>query len=152
MRGHLLDGAGHVGQIVGAVGAQGADVLGGANRMMDHRPLAGLELEGQAHGLKRQQQIGKDDGRVHAQLFGGGDGDLGGDLGLLADLHQRVVLAHVAVFLHVAACLAQKPDRGAVDGSAQAGANKAAAVQNGVGSGLGEDFCGGLGDDRIHTR
>jgi hypothetical protein len=43
-----------------------------------------------------------------------------------------VVLADVAVLLHVAAGLAQKPDRGAVDGLAQAGADKAAAVENGL--------------------
>ena len=99
---------------------------------MHHRAFAGLELERQAHGLERQQQVGKDDGRVHAQLFRGGDGDFGGELGLLADFDQRVVLADVAVFLHVAAGLAQKPDRRAVDGLAQAGAHKPAAFEHGV--------------------
>ena len=103
MRGHFFDCPRHVSQIAGAVGAQRAHILGGAHRMMHHRPLAGLKLEVQAHRLQRQQQVGKDDGRVHAQLFRGGDGHLGGQLRLLADFHQRVVLAHVAVLLHVAA-------------------------------------------------
>ena len=125
----------YVGQVVGAVGAQGTNVFGGADGMMNDGTLAGLELERQAHGLERQQQVGKDDGGVHAQLFRGGDGDLGGDVGLLADFHQRVVLAHVAVLLHVAASLAQKPDGRAVDGAAQTGADKAATVENGVGGG-----------------
>ena len=136
VRGDFLDGAGDVSQIAGAVGAQGAHVVGGADGMMDDRPLAGLELEVQAHRLQRQQQVGEDDGRVDAQLFRGGDGDLGGDLRLLADFDQRVVLADVAVLLHIAAGLAQKPDRRAVDGLAQAGAEKAAAVEAGLVGGL----------------
>ena len=123
------NGAGHVSQIVGAVGAQRAHILGRADGMMHHGPFAGLKLEVQAHRLQRQQQIGKDDGRIHAQLFGGGDGDFGGEIWLLADLHQRVVLADLAVLLHIAAGLAQKPHRRAVDGAAQAGADKAAALR-----------------------
>jgi hypothetical protein len=82
---------------------------------MHHGPLARLELEGQAHGFEGQQQVGKDDGRIDAELFSGGDGDFSGQIGLLADFDQRVVLADVAVLLHVAAGLAQKPDGGAVD-------------------------------------
>ena len=66
MGGHLLDGAGHVGQVVGAVGAQRVHMLRGADRVMNHGPLAGLKLKRQAHGLQWQQQIGKDDGGVHA--------------------------------------------------------------------------------------
>ena len=102
---------------------------------MDDGAFAGLELEVEAHGLERQQQVGKDDGGVDAEFFGGGDGDLGGDVGLLADFDQGVVLADVAVLLHVAAGLAQEPDGGAIDGLAQAGADKAAAVEDGFGDG-----------------
>ena len=51
MCGHLLNGACYVSQFGGAVSAQGAYVLGSAHRMMHHRPLAGLELEVQAHRL-----------------------------------------------------------------------------------------------------
>ena len=100
--------------------------------MMHHRPLARLKLERQSHRLQRQQQIGKDDRRIHAQLFRGRNRHLGGNLRLLADLHQRVVLAHVAVLLHVAPRLAQKPDRRAVNGLAQASAHKTAAIENRV--------------------
>ncbi len=97
--------------------------------------FACLELEGQAHGLEGQQKIGKDDGGVHAELFRGGDGDFGGDVGLLADFDQRVVLADVAILLHVAASLAQEPDRRAVNRLAQAGADEAAAIEERVRSG-----------------
>ena len=55
VRGHLLDGAGDVRQIGGTVGAEGAHVLGGADRMVNHRSLAGLEFEVQSHRLERQQ-------------------------------------------------------------------------------------------------
>ncbi len=127
VRGNFLDGAGDVAKFVGAIGAQGCHVVGGAHGMMHDRAFAGLEFEGQAHGLERQQQVGKDDGRVDAELLGGGDGDLGREVGLLADFNQRVVLADVAVLLHVAAGLAQKPDGRAIDGLAQTGADKAAA-------------------------
>ena len=135
MSSDLLNGAGHISQVLGAVGAQRADIFGGAHGVVNHRPLAGLEFKGQAHGLQRQQQVGKDDGCVHAQLFSGGDGDLGGQLRLLADLHQRVVLADVAILLHVAAGLAKKPHRRAIHRPAQAGANKTASVEDGFGGG-----------------
>ena len=112
----------------------GADIFGGADGMMDYGALAGLKFEVEAHGLKGQQQIGKDDGGIDAEFLGGGDGDFSGQFRLLADLDQGVVLADVAILLHVAAGLAQKPDGRAVDGAAQAGADEAAAVEDSVGS------------------
>jgi len=102
----FFNGAGNVGQIAGAVGAQGADVIGGADGAVDDGAFAGLEFEVEAHGLEGQQQIGKDDGGVDAKLFSGGDGDLRGQLGLLADFNQCVMLADLAILLHVAAGLA----------------------------------------------
>ena len=91
--------------------------------------FAGLEFEGQSHGLERQEQVGKDDGRVDAELFRGSDGDFRGEVGLLADFNQGVVLSDVAIFLHVAACLAQEPNWCPVDGLAQAGTQKPAACE-----------------------
>ena len=105
-------------------------IFGRAHRMMHHRPFARLKFKRQPHRLERQQQIGKDDGRVNAQLFGRGDGHFGGQFRLLADFHQRVVLANVAVFLHIAPGLAQKPDRRAIDRLAQAGPHKSGAFEN----------------------
>ena len=46
------------------------------------------------------------------------------------------MLAHVAVFLHVAAGLAEKPYGSAINGTAKAGADKAASVENSVGGGF----------------
>ena len=118
MSGDLLDCAGHVGKIVGAIGAECANVIGCTNRMMHDWAFAGLKLERQAHGLQRKQQVGKDDGGIHTELLRGGDRDLGGDFGLLADFHQSVMFANVPVFLHVAPGLAEKPYRGAINGAA----------------------------------
>ncbi len=65
-------------------------------------------------------------------FFRRGDGDFRSDFRLLADLDQRVMLADVAVLLHVAAGLAQKPHRRPVDRLAQAGTHKAGALQQRV--------------------
>ena len=72
-------------------------------------------MKGQAHDFEREQEIGEDDGGVDAEKFGGGDGDFGGERGLLADFEQRVLLADGAVFRHVASGLAHEPDGSAVD-------------------------------------
>jgi len=79
----FLDSAGYIGEVGGAVGAQDANVLSGADGMVDDGTLAGLELEGQSHGFERQQQVGKDDGRVHTELFSGSDGDFAASSGCL---------------------------------------------------------------------
>ena len=57
---------------------------------------------------------------------------------MLADFHQGVVLADIAIFLHVAAGLAQEPNRRAIDRTAQAGADKSAAVKDGFDGRLGK--------------
>jgi len=130
--GDFLDGAGDVGKIFGLVSTQGEDVGGSANGMMDYRSLACLELERQAHWLKRQEQVSKDDGGIDAEFFGGSDGDFGGDLRLLADFDQSVMFADVAVLLHVAAGLTEEPDGRAVYGFAEAGADEARALEQAV--------------------
>ncbi len=99
-------------------------------------------------GSRGSKQVGEDDGGVDAELFRGGDGDFGGDLRLLADFDQGMVLADVAVLLHVAAGLAQKPDGRAIDGFAQAGAQKAAAVEERVFSSKAWD--GEVGINNLH--
>ena len=88
----------------------------GADGLLDHRAFGGGEVEGQTHDFQRKQQVGKDDGGVDAQSLGGGDGDFGGQRGLLADFDEGVVLADFAVLGHIAARLAHKPDRSRVSG------------------------------------
>jgi hypothetical protein len=94
---------------------------------VDNRPFTGEELEVEAHRCEGQEEIGEDDGGVDAEALGCRDGDFGSDLGGAADVEQGVVLAHRHVLGHVAACLAQQPDGGAVYRKPQAGANEAAA-------------------------
>ena len=101
---------------------------------MDDRTLAGHELKGQPHAFEWQKQVSEDDRCINIELLRGGDGDLGGELGLLADFEQGVMLANRLVLRHITARLAQEPYRGAIDGATQAGAHETAAGgERGVG-------------------
>ena len=90
---------------------------------VDDRALALGELEGRAHRLERQEDVGEEDRRVHAELERL-ERDLERELGRLADLEHRVLLAERAVLGHVAARLAHHPDGRAVHGLAAAGAKE----------------------------
>lgn len=95
---------------------------------MHARTFVGDELEVEAHGREREKEVGEDDGGVDAEVFGGGDGDLGGERGCAADFEERVFGADGAILRHVAAGLAEEPDGSAVNGPAEAGTNEAAAL------------------------
>ncbi len=131
----LADGFGDVAELAGAVGAESLYVLERAYGPMHDGAFAVEELELEAHGREGEEEIGEDDGGVDAEALGGGDGDLGGEGGGAADVEQRVMAAHGHVLRHVAAGLAEKPDRGAIDGLTQAGADEAAAGIGGDGFG-----------------
>ena len=126
MGGYFFYGAGDVGEVFGAVGAEGGDLVVGADGDVDLRAFAGDEFEVEAHGGEGQEEIGEDDSRVDTEALGGGDGDFGGDVRGAADFEEGVVLADGHVLGHVAAGLAEEPDGGAVDGLAEAGADEAA--------------------------
>jgi len=96
----------------------------------ERQGLARLEFEIEPHGLKRQQQVGEDDRSINTG-FSAAVMVTSGQVWMLADFHQGVVLAGIAIFLHVAAGLAQEPYRHAIDRTAQAGADKSAAVKDG---------------------
>ena len=85
---------------------------GGADRVVDDRAFALGEFELEAQGLEDQQDVGEEDRGVDPQAFGGGDGDLGGQLGALAELQERDAGADVPVFGHVPAGLPHQPDGG----------------------------------------
>ena len=85
-------------------------------------PLA--NSNGAPIGSSGQEDVGEEDRRVdaeHERL----ERDLSGELGRLAELEQRVLLAQRAVLGHVAAGLAHEPDGRRVDGLAAAGAEEA---------------------------
>ena len=138
MRGYFLNGAGDVAEVLRAIGAQQADIFGGADGMMHDGAFSGLKFEVEAHGLKRQQQVGEDDRRIDTEFLGGRNGDFCGEFRLLADFDKGVMLANISVLLHVAAGLAQEPYRCAIDGAAQAGADKSAAGPSRIVSTTGE--------------
>ncbi len=125
MGGDLADGFGDVRELGGAVGAEGADLLEGAEGLVDDGALAVDELEVEAHGGERKEQVGEDDSGVDAEALGGGDGDLGGDGGRAADVEEGMVLADGHVLGHVATGLAEEPDGRAVDGLAETGSDEA---------------------------
>ena len=140
--GDFFDGVGDVAEVVGAVGAEGADLVERCGGGCGLGAFVGDEFEVEAHGGEGEQEVGEDDGGVDAEAFGGGDGDFGGDVGGAADVEEGVVLADGHVLRHVAAGLAEEPDGGAVDGLAEAGTNEAAAV--GPGSRIRLDYRGSI--------
>ena len=125
MGGDLADRIRYVTEIGAAVGTQPCNGLDRAQWLGDHRALACAEVKIKSHDLERQQQIGKDNGGVYSQLFRRGDGDLSRQCRLLADLEQRMLLAHRAVLSHVASRLAHQPDGRCVYGELFAGVHKA---------------------------
>ena len=88
MCGDNPDGFAYITQFCGAVGAQFVDVGHCANRLVDHRAFAVNELEVKAHRGEGEQQIGKDDGRIHVKLLCSGDCDLGCEAWGAANLKQ----------------------------------------------------------------
>ncbi len=123
-----------------AVGAELGYIFFGADGLLDDRTFSGGKMEGQAHDFERKQKVGEDDGGVDSEKFGGGDGDFGGEFGLLADFEQGMLLANGAVLRHVASGLAHEPDGSTVDRLRFAGAN-----EDGIGSRHGwirwTDYC-----------
>jgi hypothetical protein len=134
--GDFFDGVGYVAEVVGAVGAEGLDLLEGTDGGVDDGAFTVDELEVEAHGGEGEQEVGEDDGGVDAEALGGGDGDFGGDVGCPADVEQGVVAADGHIFGHVAAGLAEEPDRGAVGGMTEAGADEAACAGSEGGCGV----------------
>ena len=98
---------------------------GAADGLLDHRPVLGREVEADAHGLERQQDVGEDDGGVEIEAAQRLQRDLGGDVGAHAHLDERELLADGAVLGQVAARLAHEPHGRRVDGDAGTGIEKA---------------------------
>ena len=64
--------------------------------------------EGGAHGFEWQEDIGEENGGIHAETQGL-EGNFEGELGGTAQFEERVFLAKGAVFGHIAARLAHEP-------------------------------------------
>ncbi len=118
---HQLDRLAHVAQFVGIGGGERIHVVGGAHGIADHRTFALLVAQLQAHRLHRQQQVREDDGRIHVQDFHRLQRDRRRQVGPLADFEDPVLLADLAVLLHVAAGLPHEPHRPHIGGPPPAG-------------------------------
>ena len=91
------------------------DVLLAANRVFDCGSFAADEVEPDAHGLEREQEIGEQYGGVHLDAAYRLERDFGGEIGRAAQVEQRISFAQRAIFAHVAAGLAHEPDGCRVD-------------------------------------
>ena len=123
---HELDGVHHVLQVGRGVDAVHAlEVAGAADGPLDDGPVVLAEVEADAHGLQRQQDVGEHDGRVQIEAAERLQRDLRRHVRPPAHLHEAHLLADGAVLGQVAAGLAHEPDGRRVDGFAGAGIEKA---------------------------
>ncbi len=111
---------------------QTIDVGFGAQRIFDGRSFATDEVERNAHGFEREQQIGKENRRVHIDAPHRLQRDDGRQLGRAADLEQRVPAANLAILRHVAASLSHEPHRSAIDRLTPAGFQKSVVHVGGI--------------------
>jgi hypothetical protein len=125
MLGYETHGLGDIAEFRGAVGSELSHVFRGADRLSNDRAFSSGKMKGQAHDFEREQKVGEDDGGVDSEKFGSGNGNFGGEFGLLADFEQGMLLANGAVFGHVASGLTHEPDGSVVDRLRFAGANEA---------------------------
>ena len=122
----------HVREIGGRLDARQLEHLGRVmNRAGDVRSLARREAEAEAEGLERQQDVGEENRGVHAQPLDGLEGHLRGELGVVAQLEQRVLLPQGAVLRQVPPCLTHEPHRRDVAGLRAARLQEATVVRGG---------------------
>ena len=96
---HGADRVQHVRQIGHRVHWRELEHLGRLpDRSRDLGTLPGREREAEAQRLERQQDIGEQDGGVDAEAIDRLQGDLGGQLRLVTELQQRVLLPQRAIF------------------------------------------------------
>ena len=122
LAGHEAQGVEHVGSVgPGIADAHAVEVGRAAHGALDHRAVAGVEVEADAHALEWQEDVGEDDGGVELEPGERLQRDLGGHVGPPAQLDEAQLLTQGAILGQVAAGLTHEPDRGGVDGLAQAG-------------------------------
>ena len=92
----------------------------GANRAIDHGPVAFFVMQPDFHRDQRQQDVGEDYRRIHLEPLDCRDRDFGRELGPLAQIKKIVLLANAPVLRHVAPCLAHQPNRSVGRGLAPA--------------------------------
>ena len=105
------DGLGDVGHGVGGEFGQAVEVGAGPDRLGDHRPRAGDDVEVDADRLERHDDVGEEDRRVHAVATHRLQSDLGHQVRGRAGLEHGVPHADLAVLRQRAPGLAHEPHR-----------------------------------------
>ena len=112
-------------RVAGLHALQPRHIVRRTDRGVDDRALALDEIKRDPHRLERQQEIGEEDRGIDVETVDRLEGHLGGQLGLAADLEQRVLGPDRAVLGHIPPSLPHEPDRGGVDRLPPAGTKKA---------------------------
>src|SRR6267142_89749 len=89
---------------------QSLDIGGIANRAVDVRPFSRLKTQAQPQRLERQQDVGEYDRGIDAEARHGLQRDLGGELGIMAQIEDGMALPELAVLRHVPTRLPHEPD------------------------------------------
>ena len=118
--GDRLERAGH--RLLRGRRRQHVDVARARDRVGDLRPVALHEVEVEAHADERREDVREHDRRVDAERLHRLERHLRRELGRPDQLEHRVPLPQCPVLRHVAARLAQEPDRRALGRQAAIGA------------------------------
>jgi hypothetical protein len=112
------DGVDHVGDVVLGQRAQPGQIGLGAQRVLGHRPGARGDIDAEADGVGRHDDVAVQHGGVHPVAAHRLEGDLGSQGGLLDGVEDAARAAHRPVFGEAAARLAHEPHRGVGGGPA----------------------------------
>ena len=107
-----LDGVGHVVHVAGLEGAQAVEVAAGPQRLGRHRSGPGRDVDAEADGVRRHDDVAVHDGGVDAVAAHRLQRDLGRQVGLLDGVEDRALAPHRPVLGQAAPGLAHEPDRG----------------------------------------
>ncbi len=118
---NLTDGFGYILEFASINDVESFDVRLVSHRIMDHRSLALRKLQAETHRFKRQQDVGKNDGRIERKAIDRLERDLRRQLGRLAQLEDRMLRAERTIFCHIPTRLAHEPDRRTIDRLTPAG-------------------------------
>src|SRR5258705_296336 len=89
---------------------QSLDIGGIANGPIDVRPFSSLKTQAQPQRLEGQQDVGEYDRGIDAETRDGLQRDLGGELGIMAQIEDGMALPELAVLRHVPTRLPHEPD------------------------------------------
>ena len=91
-------------------GGQSLDIGGIADRAVDVRAFACREAQAEPQRLEGQQDVGECDRGIDAEARDGLQRDLGGELGIMAQVEDGMALPELAVLRHVPTRLPHEPD------------------------------------------